>query len=249
MTTSTPTYHEIESRLRAMEGVLEQYAQQSVVNSFAAALMHEVNNPLEAITNLVYLLRREDPLPERTQSRLEQLEEQLEVLTQVARQSLSFHRGQAVAKEVDLIGIAESALRLHVSRISERNVLICKQFPERAVCRGVSGELLQVVSNLILNALDALPEQTDAALHVRIRRGQRYVHLTVADNGSGVPEHVHATLFQAHVTSKRNGTGLGLWLSERILHRHSGKIRMRTSRAPGKSGTVFRISLPHAMAA
>ena len=249
MTTSTPTYREIESRLRAMEAVLEQYAQRSVANQFAAALMHEVNNPLEAVTNLVYLLRREDPLPERAQGRLRQLEEQLEVLAQVARQSLSFHRGQAVAREVNLIGIAESALRLHVSRIAERNVQICKEFPESAVCHGISGELLQVVSNLILNALDALPEQTEAALHVRIRRGRHYVHLTVADNGAGVPEHVHATLFQPHVTSKRDGTGLGLWLSERIVRRHKGKIRMRTSRAPGRSGTVFRISLPQAMAA
>ena len=232
-----------------MERVLEQYAQRAMVNQFASALMHEINNPLEAMINLVYLLRREDPLPERAQHRLQQLEGQLDILTHVARSSLSFHRGQDVARDVDLIGVAESALRLHVARIAERNVAVCRVFPERAVCRGISGELFQVISNLILNALDALPEETGASLHVRIRHGREHVHLTVADNGSGVPEHVHATLFQPHVTSKPHGTGLGLWLSERILERHQGTIRMRTSRTPGRSGTVFRISLPQTIAA
>ena len=249
MTTGTPTYQQIEKRLQVMERDLEQYAQLAVVNQFASALMHEINNPLEAMINLVYLLQREDPLPERAEKRLQDLEAQLEILTHVARSSLSFHRGQAVAKEFDLISVAESALRLHLARISERNVEVCRQFPDRAICHGFSGELLQVVSNLILNALDAVPEQASASLHVRIRHGERYVHLTVADNGAGVPEHVHATLFQPHVTSKQNGTGLGLWLSERILARHRGMIRMRTSRTPGRSGTVFRISLPQTKAA
>ncbi len=249
MTTIAPTYQQLERRVETMERVLEQYAQRAVVNQFASALMHEINNPLEAMINLVYLLRREDPLPERAQHRLQQLEGQLDILTHVARSSLSFHRGQEVVKDVDLISVAESALRLHVARIAERNVEVCRQFPERAVCQGISGELFQVVSNLILNALDALPEQTGASLHVRIHHGKGHVHLTVADNGAGVPEHVHATLFEPHVTSKRNGTGLGLWLSERILDRHKGIIRVRTSRTPGRSGTVFRVSLPHTTAA
>ena len=73
--------------------------------------------------------------------------------------------------------------------------------------------------------------------------------MTIADNGSGVPKDVETTLFAPNVTSKQNGTGLGLWLSKRILQRHSGKIHMRTSRRPGKSGTVFRVTLPHAKAA
>ncbi len=249
MTTSMQTHTDIESRLKAMEEMAERLAQLSVVNQYAAAVMHEVNNPLEAITNLVYLLEHEDPLPDRARQRLGQLEEQLEILTRTARGALSFHRGQTIAREVDLIHVAESALQLHVARITLRKVRVCKQFPSRASCQGMSGELLQVVSNLILNALDALPEESGAALHVRIRRGHHRVYLTVADNGSGIPEHVETALFKPHTTSKRNGTGLGLWLSRRILERHQGKICVRTSRAPGKSGTVFRISLPDTMAA
>ena len=249
MTTRTPTYEELEDRLRTMETTLERFAQLSVVNQYAAAVMHEVNNPLEAITNLVYLLEREEPLPANAQIRLAMLSEQLALLTQVTRSSLSFHRGQMVATEVDLVSIAESALKLHTARITKSRVQVQKRFAERAVCRGVSGELLQVVSNLLLNALDALPDEDGAALHVRVHHTRGAVFITVADNGMGVPAHVEPSLFTPHMTSKRHGTGLGLWLSERILHRHNGRIRMRTSRAEGKSGTVFRVSLPHADAA
>ena len=211
--------------------------------------MHEVNGPLEAITNLVYLLEREDPLPERARDRLTMLDEHLQILIEVTRNSLSFHRDQLVAKEVDLVQVAESALRLHVARIHRKQVEVKKRFPERAICHGVSGELLQVVSNLILNALDAIPDGGAAALHVRVHRRDQGVCLTIADNGLGIPEHVSASLFKPHVTTKQHGTGLGLWLSERILRRHSGGIQVRSSRTPGKSGTVFRISLPHARAA
>ena len=250
MTTSTPTYQEIEDRLKATEKTLEHYAQLSVVNQYAAAVMHEVNGPLEAITNLVYLLEREDPLPARAKERVTMLDEHLQLLIQIARSSLSFHRDQTEAKQVDLISVAESALALHVARISRKNIQVSKRYATHAICVGVSGELLQVISNLILNALDALPEgAAGASIHVRIHRGHRGVHLTIADNGPGVPAHIETSLFTPHVTTKRDGTGLGLWLSHRILRRHRATIRVRTSRTPGKSGTVFRISLPHEVAA
>jgi signal transduction histidine kinase len=249
MTTTTPTTEEMARRLVAMEQTLERYGQLAVAHQYAAAIMHEVNNPLEAIINLVYLMEREDPLPGRAQERLATIQEQLQLLTHVARSSLTFHRDQAISKEVNLVAVAESALKLHGARITERRVKVNKRYPERAVCNGISGELLQVISNLLLNALDAVKDQTGATLHLRVRDAGGCVHITIADNGTGIPEHVEATLFTPNVTSKRSGTGLGLWLSERILRRHKGKIKVRTSRTEGKSGTVFRISLPHAIAA
>ena len=248
MTTSTPTYEEIESRLKATEEMLERSARLSAAHMYASAVMHEVNNPLEAITNLVYLLQTEDELPEKARAHVATLEEQLHILTQVTRTSLSFHRGQDEVKPVDLVTIAESALKLHVARIVKNNITVRRSFPDRAVCHGISGELLQVLSNLILNALDALPQGVDAALHVRVHRGRANICITVADNGTGIPEHVERDLFTPNVTGKQNGTGLGLWLSQKILQRHHGRIRVRTSRTVGKSGTVFRISLPQVAA-
>ena len=249
MTTSTPTYEEIENRLRLMEEMVEKNAQLTIANQHASSVMHEVNNPLEAMVNLVYLLQHDEPLPPRAGERVEILEEQLQVLTQVARSALSYSRDQARLKPVDVIQVAESALKLHVARITDRRVAVNKRFRERAQCHGISGELLQLLSNLILNALDATADVENGTLHIRVCRGRSGVHITVADNGAGVPEHVASTLFTPNVTSKQHGTGLGLWLSKRILQRHNGAIRMRTSRRPGKSGTIFRVTLPPAQAA
>ena len=249
MTTSKPTYQELESRLRSMEEMIERNAQLTVANQHASSVMHEVNNPLEAMVNLVYLLQHDEELPPRAEERVVILEEQLQVLTQVARSSLSYSRDQTRLQPVDLIQVAESALKLHVAKITSRRVAVSKRFRKQALCHGISGELLQLLSNLILNALDAVSEVERGRLHIRVRCGSTGVHVTVADNGSGVPQHVEMTLFTPNGTSKQNGTGLGLWLSKRILQRHAGGIQMRTSRRPGKSGTVFRVTLPHAKAA
>lgn len=249
MTTSTPTYEEIESRLKLLEETIEKNALLTVANQHASSVMHEVNNPLEAMVNLVYLLQHDEPLPPRAKERVQILEEQLQILTQVARSALSYSRDQSRLKPVDVIQVAESALKLHVAKITDRRVAVKKRFRAQARCQGISGELMQLVSNLILNALDATADVERGALHLRVHRGASGVHITIADNGAGIPEHVAHTLFMPNVTSKQNGTGLGLWLSKRILERHKGAIRMRTSRRPGKSGTVFRVTLPHAQAA
>ncbi len=216
MTTSTPTYEELESRLKLMEEMIEKNAQLTVANQYASSVMHEVNNPLEAMVNLVYLLQHDGPMSPKMRERVEILDEQLQVLTQVARSALSYSKDQARLKPVDVIQVAESALKLHVARITNRRVLVNKRFRQHAQCHGVSGELLQLLSNLILNALDATAEMERGALHIRVHRGRSGVHITIADNGAGVPAHVAHTLFTPNVTSKQNGTGLGLWLSKRI---------------------------------
>jgi signal transduction histidine kinase len=106
-----------------------------------------------------------------------------------------------------------------------------------------------VISNLILNSIDAISDDQRGRLHVRVRRCSGAVHITVADNGSGIPAEIEAQLFEAHVTGKQTGTGLGLWGSKRMLIKHGGTIKYRTSRSLGKSGTVFRIRLPSIQAA
>ncbi len=108
---------------------------------------------------------------------------------------------------------------------------------------GYTGEMLQVVSNLIVNALDALPE--DGVLYLRLRKRRGQVEFVIADNGHGIPPDHGDTIFQPFFTTKGDGgTGLGLALSKRIIERHNGRIRVRSSVRPGKSGTAFKISLP-----
>jgi signal transduction histidine kinase len=106
-----------------------------------------------------------------------------------------------------------------------------------------SSELLQVISNLILNAVDALPKN-DGRICVRVKQRHESIHITIADNGSGIPKRFASRLFEPYITSKESGTGLGLWLSQRIVAKHGGTLRFRTSEHPERRGTSFRITLP-----
>jgi len=238
-----PSYEELALRLSKMEEVFHNCQRLSVANQFAASVMHEVNNPLEAITNLVYLTKHEHN-PEQARSYLDTVEEQLMVLADITRASLSFYRDQATMKEVDLVKVAESALKVHFARLSRMGLEVCERHSDNAVCKGVASEILQVISNLILNSIESISDDQQGRLHVRVRRCSEAVHITVADNGSGIPAEIEAQLFEAHVTGKQTGTGLGLWGSKRILLKHGAMIKYRTSRTLGKSGTVFRIQLP-----
>ena len=206
--------------------------------------MHEVNNPLEAITNLVYLTEKEE-ISNAAKDYLKEINEQLSLLTAVTRTSLSFYRDQSQAKDTNLVAVAKSALRLHFLRLAKGNVRVCQRFFESAISSVVASEILQVFSNLILNSMDSLPAGLMDILHIRVKRCHDAIHVTVADNGSGIPEHLEKRLFQPRVIGKQTGAGLGLWLSARIVEKHRGTIRCRTSRRTGKSGTIFRISLPH----
>lgn len=234
---------DIEERLRLAEDALERSERLAVASRYAGAIMHEVNNPLEAITNLVYLTKLQKDDPEQVVSNMLIIEEQLQTLGRVTSQALAFHREQAEAREFDLVQIAESALKLHADKLSRHGVAVNRRFQGPAIAHIYGSEILQVVSNLILNAIDAMPRGT-GQICIRVRQCPRRVHLTLTDNGPGIPEHFAGRLFEPYVTSKSSGTGLGLWLSHRIVKKHRGSLRFRTSRRSSRSGTTFRISLP-----
>jgi signal transduction histidine kinase len=205
--------------------------------------MHEVNNPLEAITNLVYLTKIQKGNPSQVFENMLVIEEQLATLGRVTSRALTFHREHAEAKEFDLVDIAESAFRLHADKLARHQITIDRQFqgPARATVFG--SEILQVLSNLILNAVDALPRD-EGRISIRVKSSGQSVHILVSDNGEAIPEEFSPRLFEPYVTSKISGTGLGLWLSHRIVSKHKGALRFRSSRKQGRSGTSFRISLP-----
>ena len=233
----------VEERLRQAECALERSERLAVASRYASAVMHEVNNPLEAITNLVYLTKLQKTDPEQVLQNMLVIEEQLQTLGRVTSQALTFHREQPEAKDTDLVHIAESALKLHACKLAGQGVRVRRRFRGPAVARVYGSEILQVVSNLILNAIDVLP-RGEGKICICVKAYPQRVHLTVADNGPGVPEHFETKLFEPYVTSKVSGTGLGLWLSRRIVHKHSGSLRFRTSRRTHRSGTTFRLSLP-----
>lgn len=214
-----------------------------IAGRFAGAIMHEVNNPLEALSNLVYLTKLDANQPANVLKNMHIAEAQLKRLGEITRQTLSFYRDQSQTSTLDLVEIAESALRIHAHRITSRSIELRKNLPAKAEIEAVGGEILQVLSNFILNAIDALPEK-GAVLCFRVRTDAKRAHIIISDNGHGIHPSVRKTLFDPYVTSKKSGTGVGLWLSKSILDKHKGTIRFRSSREPGKSGTTFRVSLP-----
>jgi signal transduction histidine kinase len=174
---------------------------------------------------------------------MQALESQVARLGDITRKTLSFYREEAEPKAFDLVAIAEAALRLHLQELPAGRVTITKLFPEVVSVHGREGEILQVLSNLFLNALDALPEK-DAKFRLRIRVVGKRVQMVIADNGHGVSTALRSSLFQPFVTGRNKGTGIGLWHSKQIIERHNGTIRFRSSEVVGKSGTVFLLTIP-----
>jgi signal transduction histidine kinase len=234
---------ELARRLRKLEESYVRSERISIANSYASAFMHEINNPLEAITNLIYLAMREDSLDE-VKRYLHDAQEQLIVLGSIAHSSLTFHKGQEHPKPINVRQIAESALKLHFYRLQRNGIRISTRYADNTGCTGIASELLQVISNLVLNATDALAQTQDAVLTIRVHRTPKNLRFSICDNGPGIPESVEKHIFEAHATGKVTGVGMGLWVSSRIVIKHGGSIRFRTRRAPQRCGTVFSFLLP-----
>lgn len=243
-----PSRSDLEQRLSQAEEALERSERLATASRYAGAIMYEVNNPLEAITNLVYLTKIEKDDPARVFENMGVIEEQLLILGRVTRQALTFHRENSDAANMDLTNIANAALKLHADKLSRHGITVDRRFYEPAVATVRGSEILQVVSNLILNAVDA-PPKARGRICIGVRTSGKAAHLTVCDDGPGIPREFAYRLFEPYVTSKKSGTGLGLWLSLRIITKHHGTLRFRTRCAVPSTGTVFRLSLPLASAA
>jgi C4-dicarboxylate-specific signal transduction histidine kinase len=158
-----PKSHQTDAqKLRQLEAALEQCERFGLANRYVSAIMHEVNNPLEAITNLVYITKTHRDDPAIVAENMETIEQQLAVLSKVTSQALAFHRKEVEAKEWDLVAIAESALKLHAAKIARHRATTHTRFDGHAPVRVMGTEILQVLSNLILNALDALPSAANS---------------------------------------------------------------------------------------
>lgn len=143
----------------------------------------------------------------------------------------------------DLAAITEAALRVHQRVIDAKKIQLVKQLRGDFTAEVHATEVMHAISNLLVNALDALPEY--GVLTLRLRKTQGHIHLLIADNGHGIPEEHRDKIFKPFFTTKEDrGNGLGLAFSKEIVERHRGKIWMRSSVGPANSGTTFRISLP-----
>ena len=221
----------------------EDRDQRVTAGQFALEIMHELRNPLETLINLNHLILHSADDSEQVKIYARLGEEQLETLSRIAHQSLGFARLSEAPKAVDLVDLAEAALRIHQRTVEAKRIRLAKRLPSDLVAEVQQGQLLQVLSNLIGNALDALPEEGQLA--IRLRKNGEAIDIVVGDTGPGIPAPHVKRLFEPFFSTKgAEGNGLGLSLSKRIVDDHGGKIVFRTSCRPSRSGTVFRVRLP-----
>jgi len=238
-----PVVHELDSTQDAQD-VLRRNQELIVVGQFAAMVMHEINGPLEAVHNLNYLIQQEADNPSKVRIFTGMLEEQLNTLTKLSRQTLSFYRSPETRESTPISTLAEAALRVYQRKISAKRITIRKRLKADVTAEVHAGDMLQVFSNLISNAIDALPE--NGTLAVSVRSAAHEAHVTVADNGPGIPAPILPKIFDPFFTTKQDlGNGLGLWITHDIVTRHAGSIQVRSKVHATSSGTIFTTFLPH----
>jgi len=231
---------ELRLRLAKTEHALERAERHAIAGRFGAEMIHEINNPLEAVTNLAYLLKAQQ-LSENARVYLEMMDEQIRRMHHISRQTLAFHRTAEKPLRTDLVELLKIAIRTYNHKIAEMRLRVELDLPPVAECEVYPGELTQAFANLISNAIEASDE--GGVLKVRLRTAANHVSVTVCDSGCGIPSEMKNSLFDAFCSGKEAGNGLGLWICRRIVEKHGGFIRWRSCTSPPKSGTTFRILL------
>ena len=240
---------EITAQKKA-EQALIQSEKLALVGRLASSIAHEINNPLESVTNLLYLAQHSDSLDD-VRLHLALAETELRRVAAITSQTLRFHRQASSPQEVPPKSLLESSLAIFQGRIHNAPIKIIERVTTTEPLRCFEGEIRQVISNLIGNALDALgPEGGTIQLRAREatnwHSGGKGVIFTVADNGSGISDETMQKLFSVFFTTKGStGTGLGLWVSKEIIDRHHGTLRIRSTQDADNHGTVFSIFLPY----
>jgi PAS domain S-box-containing protein len=237
------------TQIKKAERALRTTERLASVGRMAATVAHEINNPLEAVTNLVYLARHTE-VREDVQKYLNAAEEELVRISHLTKQTLGFYRDSKGATGIQLGPLVGSLMPMFWSRTRNKGIEICPEIDSDAEVFAVPGEIRQVIANLVSNSIDALG--TGGTVRIRVSAGAEWrdgrrqgVRLTVADTGSGISKEVRGRIFEPFFTTKRDvGTGLGLWVCKSIVENHGGSIRVRSAPTEGRSWTVFSVFLP-----
>jgi signal transduction histidine kinase len=229
---------------RKAEQALRRSEQLAAAGRLAASIAHEINNPLEAVTNLLYLAKNDVGLSSNSKDLLEIADKELQRLSHITARSLKFYRQRTAPALTALEEVLDSVIYFHDPPIRLHNVTVERRYRPAPPVLCQPGEIQQVFTNLISNALDALPDKGRLvlALGPAKRKEEPGVSVTIADSGSGMDQEMFARLFHPFVTTKGEaGTGLGLWVSKGILDKHNAYVSVRSK---PNCGTVFRIFFP-----
>lgn len=237
------------SERKKVQEALIQSEKLAATGRMAAAIAHEINNPLEAVTNLAYLLANDDSLNETARTYANLLLQEVGRASEIAKQSLAFYRDSGRPGYFSVTELLDNVLNIHRHKMERRGIEVVREYRGSEPLFGFASEIRQVFANLLLNAMDAISEGGKIILRTKLQGsyagGGRTLSVVVADTGTGIGAEHRKRLFEPFFTTKVNqGNGLGLWVSLGIVEKHKGRMRVKSSTRRGHSGTVFRVVLP-----
>ncbi len=241
---------DITERKRAEEETLRAAEKLASAGRIAATIAHEINNPLDILTSVIYLMEQHPGLDSTTQDLVKRGQETVRRITSITRQTLGLFSNSSQIQKVALTQLLDETLELLGGKFREQNITVRKRYDVEGLICAAPTELRQVFTNLVVNALGATPDGGRLALHVFAshewrRPERRGIHVVIADSGVGIPHDYQKRIFEPFFTTKgEKGTGLGLYVISGIVSKYEGTIRVRSSTAKGKSGTAFSIFFP-----
>ncbi|MGB6192979.1 MAG: ATP-binding protein [Terracidiphilus sp.] len=240
------------SERKRNEEALRRTEKLAAAGRLAASIAHEINNPLEAITNLLFLLRNYCRLDESAMNYVKLAEHEARRIAEITQQTLRFYRQSTLPARTNLADVLDSVLGLYQVRLHNLGIQVQREYDPAMDLYCFAGEIRQVMANMVGNAIDATAG--GGRLILRARRSRNWknpeqggVRFTIADTGSGFDREVREHIFEAFFTTKEvTGTGLGLWVSYEIILKHHGLVHVRSRTAAGgkPSGTVFQLFFP-----
>ncbi|HUS18791.1 MAG TPA: PAS domain-containing sensor histidine kinase [Terriglobales bacterium] len=234
-----------QDRKRAEEA-LRRSEKLASAGRLSATIAHEINNPLEAVTNLLFLIKSNEKVDPEAKGFLEMMEHELNRVVHITKQTLAFYRDAASPGLIPLREMADGLMTIYGKRATSKELDVRIECPSDLQVISNPGELRQIISNLLSNALDAVP--AGGRITLRLRKAglapRAGVRITVADNGSGIAPGDRRKIFEPFFTTKEKvGTGLGLWVCRDLVEKNGGRIRYRSSQS-GRRGTTFSLFVP-----
>jgi PAS domain S-box-containing protein len=237
---------DITEQLQSQE-TLRRTEKLAATGRLAASIAHEINNPLEAVTNLVYLARKQ---PANATKYLELADLELDRIAQITKNTLGFYRDSASTRELDIAEVLDEVLALYERKLKSKEIAVRREYERGITVAAYPGEVRQIFANLVSNAIEALPEKGHLTIRAGSARtqdgsGRQGVRILFVDNGTGITPANRKKIFEPFYTTKKDvGTGLGLWLSLQLVEKHHGALRLRSSVRPGRTWTAFSLFLP-----
>ena len=233
---------------KEMERLVVQTEKMVIAGRMAATIAHEINNPLEAIVNLIYLARLDPTVSADVRAHLEVAEHEIERVSLIARQTLGYFRESSLPASEQISRLVDEVLTVYRSKLSQGRIVIHRNYHPAPPIHVRRGEVTQVFANLMSNAIDAMAHGGELSIDIApgSQSGVAGVRVEFMDHGTGIPEHQLQKIFEPFFTTKeQRGTGIGLWISRELVESHSGTISVTSSTGPDDHGTCFSIFLPY----